>query len=272
MIEQRSSYGNFKIPQLHYIIDGIPKKEVFGKEEQFGQQPVLSMFERKIDHSNRLELNCAELQHELDTPAFNDLVDFTVRNLTLLNRRLRPRVHYPEAARRLVINEVIKTVVESQSFEFNVENVRHAHQSPGKAGWGPLDFTILRNLLLCSQHDHDSQNDRTSAAEGDGQPVVNNVEVVSDTILGPTIDFEAKMSFTDNGLAQLGAQLYDLFADHAYGVDEDKKSDSLEVIGVLTTGHRWKYFSLSGPMNATSKPISEKYQWQCCVPQKKSHN
>jgi hypothetical protein len=72
------------------------------------------------------------------------------------------------------------------------------------------------------------------------------VNKVGKKIFGPnlraTIDLEAKSSFTDSGLAQLVAQLYDLFSDHVDGVDESHKNGFLEVMGVLTTGHRLKFF------------------------------
>lgn len=68
---------------------------------------------------------------------------------------------------------------------------------------------------------------------------------------------EAKDSFSDNYLAQLAAQTYDVYQKKRLQQASLSTGSGATVFGrgILTTGRRWKFFSIHPPSTLNGRPI-----------------
>lgn len=167
------------------------------------------------------------------------------QELKLLNNHMSPSDNFSEAARRLLINEVVKKVMQYNDSLFSVEEQQNdaKHTPPSYLGWGPLDFTLYGQSPVVMQSLEDPEE--TMTTEETPAPKFRAVDIggssssssSSGGISGaPVASVEAKTphKLTDKALAQGGCQTHDCMV-----------RKSLKTAGLLLcSGHRWKFYMM----------------------------
>lgn len=176
-----------------------------------------------------------------DQANWKRFMDVALFKLDCLSRQIPPNTVFPEAARRLVINEVVSCVCCATHAQYAVEK----HQE-GSVGQGLLDYLLFTGeqahggLLVGSTHAtaKEAEGDEEEGDEDDDEEDDEAVHLAKRkkiATISKLVDIEAKAEFTQRHLAQLLCQLYD-------AVHSD--STKTAMTGVLSTGHRFRFYTL----------------------------
>jgi hypothetical protein len=197
--------------------------------------------------------------------------------LRKLNKTYQPSEQFSEAAKRLIINEVIISVCSFVGVHWTMEH--SMNKKSRNIGWGQLDFYLNTQsstaAIILGVTDEVVLFEEEETMELTIDPVEETLiekeqeemetaiirkkrtriteEVVKNNMREDT---EAKDKFSDSHLVQLAAQMYDLYQERLVSLRKARvHTENIEIHGVLTTGRRWKFFNLHSSESRDRLPV-----------------
>ncbi len=206
--------------------------------------------------SARVDTAWGNLAPDMKT-RFEEGLHVTQEHLRLLNLTYEPTDFLIEAGRRLIINDIVIATVYTLGVTWEVERSIFSSEQPGELGWGPLDFFFKKVPQAVVVTKACTDDDEVALAEQNAALLTNtNVDVteenayeeyaekesdVEEYIQSVLAEVEAKKSSCVQGVAQIGAQLYDIAKDMLLS---DLSLTEVQVRGTLSTGRMWRFFTL----------------------------
>jgi hypothetical protein len=198
----------------------------------------------------RVDTAWGKLSPEMKT-RFEEGLNTTYEHLHLLNSTYEATDLLSEAGRRLIINDIVIATVNTLGVTWEAEKSIFSSEKPGELGWGPLDFFFKKVPQAVVITKASTDDDEVDLAERNAAMVTNVADVdvitedngshVDEFIQAVLSDVEAKKSSCVQGVAQIGAQLYDIAKDILLN---DSSLVEVQVRGTLSTGRMWRFFTL----------------------------
>jgi hypothetical protein len=189
---------------------------------------------------------------------FDQYIEMAIHFLELFANQTAAKSSYSEKCRRTLIDIVIYTALGiNNNFsncrrEIAVEKELFTDKvlDPDIVGKGPLDYSIPEGIILNCASEQGEEEEGVENQEGEE----NEPEEEKDKNV--FIDVEAKVDLEDKSLYQLLGQLHDsmyVVSDEGRNKRKAEKDDPTQklkvarkhVVGVLTTGHRWEFYTMT---------------------------
>ena len=287
---KQSSYLHATMAQLLSKVDlGFEDNNIFKtKRERTSSTLFLDkLYEKLSSEQPLLTAMNAEIEKwdNEKKEKWKDAVNSCVHELAILNRCIASAVHHSESVRRLIINEVVKKVLDFNNGTFYVEEQQNK-APPAKTeekflGWGPLDFTLYTDVVLnvfTDSHDeaiveyststakkardisvHTSTSEEYDSHDEDQQPSLRTPRFncgsngQQEQVLSTDVNSPTAQTSVQETVQEAKTELSDRSLAQAgcQGHDRLIGNPALQLVAIiLCTGHIWKHFVMfrRGPL------------------------
>jgi hypothetical protein len=279
-----SSYSIASEPLKFFVCYALPRHQSYShivfpqvaEKVNFPELPALTA--DPFDHYSKLTWrNGNELKAVINQlSAIENIEEVTalaVQMLQIISNNAAPKSEFPEKTRRSVIDIFVHLALHHINTKKNMKGKLSMEESmlkkpfPDTIGHGPFDYYSVPEGVVVSVTNQDEsckggEDLQDVDEEEQWQSVARDLSLVSteglllvgvdDCVssfmdIDTFLDIEAKVSWQDQALYQLLAQMHDSLY---FGLqDDDRTIEHLSVsrqkaIGILSTGHSWEVYSI----------------------------